>query len=50
MNKVKIKGSYSETLKYLQENLDPEELKGYKYFKPLQEIQKRALKESLGKP
>ena len=49
MNKVKIKGSYSETLKYLQENLDPEELKGYKYFKPLQEIQKRALKESLGK-
>lgn len=50
MNKVKIKRSYSETLKYLQENLDPEELKGYKYFKPLQEIQKRALKESLGKP
>lgn len=50
MNEVKIKGSYSETLKYLQENLDPEELKGYKYFKPLQEIQKRALKESLGKP
>lgn len=50
MNKVKIKGSYSETLKYLQENLDPEELKGYKYLKPLQEIQKRALKESLGKP
>lgn len=49
MNKVKIKGSYSETLKYLQENLDPEELKGYKYLKPLQEIQKRALKESLGK-
>ncbi len=50
MNKVKIKGSYSETLKYLQENLDPEELKGYKYLKPLQEIQKRALRESLGKP
>lgn len=50
MNKVKIKGSYSETLKYLQENLDPDELKGYKYLKPLQEIQKRALKESLGKP
>lgn len=49
MNKVKINGSYSETLKYLQENLDPEELKGYKYLKPLQEIQKRALKESLGK-
>lgn len=50
MNKVKIKGSYSETLKYLQENLNPEELKGYKYLKPLQEIQKRALKESIGKP
>lgn len=50
MNEIKIKGSYSETLKYLQENLDPEELKGYKYLKPLQEIQKRALKESLGKP
>lgn len=49
MNKVKIKGSYSETLNFLQENLDPEELKGYKYLKPLQEIQKRALKESLGK-
>lgn len=49
MNKVKIKGSYSETLKYLQENLNPEDLKGYKYLKPLQEIQKRALKESLGK-
>ena len=49
MNKVKIKGSYSETLKYLQENLDPEGLKGYKYLKPLQEIQKRALKASLGK-
>lgn len=50
MNEIKIKGSYSESLKYLQENLDPEELKGYKYLKPLQEIQKRALKESLGKP
>lgn len=50
MNEIKIKGSYSETLKYLQENLDPEELKGYKYLKPLQEIQKRALIESLGKP
>lgn len=50
MNEIKIKGSYSETLKYLQENLDPDELKGYKYLKPLQEIQKRALKESLGKP
>lgn len=49
MNKVKIKRSYSETLKYLQEKLNPDELKGYKYFKPLQEIQKRALKESLGK-
>lgn len=49
MNKVKIKGSYSETLKYLQGNLNPEDLKGYKYLKPLQEIQKRALKESLGK-
>ena len=50
MNKVKINGSYSETLKYLQENLDPEELKGYKYLEPLRKIQKRALKESLGKP
>lgn len=50
MNKVKIKGSYSETLKYLQENLDPEELWGYEYLKPFKEIQKRALKESLGKP
>ena len=50
MNKVKIKGSYSETLKYLQENIDPEDLKGFKYLKPLQEIQKRALIESLGKP
>ena len=50
MNEIKIKGSYSETLKYLQENLNPDELKGYKYFKPLQEIQKKALKESLGKP
>jgi hypothetical protein len=50
MNKVKIKGSYTETLNYLQENLNPEDLKGFKYLKPLQEIQKRALKESLGKP
>lgn len=49
MNKVKIKGSYTETLKYLQENINPEDLKGFKYLKPLQEIQKRALKESLGK-
>ena len=30
--------------------MNPEELKGYKYLKPLQEIQKRALEESLGKP
>lgn len=50
MNKVKIKGSYTETLNFLQENLNPEDLKGFKYLKPLQEIQKRALKESLGKP
>lgn len=50
MNKVKIKGSYTETLIFLQENLNPEDLKGFKYLKPLQEIQKRALKESLGKP
>lgn len=50
MNKVKIKGSYSETLNFLQENLNPEDLKGFKYLKPLQEIQKRALRESLGKP
>lgn len=49
MNKVKIKGSYTETLNFLQENLNPEDLKGFKYLKPLQEIQKRALKESLGK-
>lgn len=49
MNKVKIKGSYSETLKFLQENLDPEELWGYDLLKPLKEIQKRALKESIGK-
>lgn len=50
MNKVKIKGSYSETLNFLQENLNPEDLKGFKYLKPLQEIQKRALRESIGKP
>ena len=50
MNKVKIKGSYTETLNFLQESLNPEDLKGFKYLKPLQEIQKRALKESLGKP
>lgn len=50
MNNVKIKGSYSEMLKYLQENLDPEELWGYDLLKPLKEIQKRALKASLGKP
>lgn len=50
MNEIKIKGSYTETLNFLQENLNPEDLKGFKYLKPLQEIQKRALKESLGKP
>ena len=50
MNKVKIKGSYTETLNSLQENLNPEDLKGFKYLKPLKEIQKRALRESLGKP
>jgi hypothetical protein len=50
MNKVKIKGSYKETLNFLQENLNPEDLKGFKYLKPLQKIQERALKESLGKP
>ena len=49
MNKVKIKGSYTETLNFLQENLNPEDLKGFKYLKPLKEIQKRALRESLGK-
>lgn len=49
MNKVKIKGSYTETLNFLQENLNPEDLKGFKYLKPLQEIQKKALRESLGK-
>lgn len=49
MNKVKIKGSYTETLNFLQENLNPEDLKGFKYLKPLQEIQKIVLKESLGK-
>ena len=50
MNEIKIKGSYTETLNFLQENLNPEDLKGFKYLKPLQEIQKRALRESLGKP
>lgn len=50
MNNVKIKGSYTQTLNFLQENLNPEDLKGYKYLKPLKEIQKRALKESIGKP
>lgn len=50
MNKVKIKGSYTETLNFLQENLNPGDLKGFKYLKPLKEIQKRALRESLGKP
>lgn len=50
MNKVKIKGSYTETLNFLQGNLNPEDLKDFKYLKPLQEIQKRALNESLGKP
>ena len=49
MNKVKIKGSYTETLNFLQENLNPEDLKGFKYLKPLQKIQKRALRESIGK-
>lgn len=50
MNEIKIKESYSETLKYLQENLDPDELWGYDLLKPLREIQERALKDSLGKP
>lgn len=50
MNKVKIKGSYTETLNFLQENLNPEDFWGYEYIKPLQEIQKRALRESIGKP
>lgn len=50
MNEIKIKGSYSETLKYLQENLDPEELWGYDLLKPLKEIQREALKASLVKP
>lgn len=49
MNKVKIKGSYTEMLNFLQKNLNPEDLKGFKYLKPLQEIQKRVLRESLGK-
>lgn len=42
MNEIKIKESYSETLKYLQENLDPNDLWGYDLLKPLKEIQKRA--------
>ena len=50
MNKVKIKESYSETLKYLQENLDPNDLWGYDLLEPLKEIQERALKDSIGKP
>lgn len=50
MNEIKIKESYSETLKYLQENLDPNDLWGYDLLKPLREIQERALKDSLGKP
>lgn len=50
MNKVKIKDSYSETLNFLQENLNPEDLRGYEYLKPLKEIQKRALMKSIGKP
>lgn len=50
MNKVKIKDSYSETLNFLQENLNPEDLWGYEYLKPLKEIQKRALMKSIGKP
>lgn len=50
MNEIKIKESYSETLKYLQENLDPNDLWGYDLLEPLKEIQKRALKESIGKP
>lgn len=49
MNKVKINGSYTETLKYLQENLNPEELKGYKYLKALKKVQELALKDSIGK-
>lgn len=49
MNKVKIKGSYTEMLNFLQENLNPEELKGYKYLKPLQKIQENALIASIGK-
>lgn len=50
MNKVKINGSYTETLKYLQENLNPAELKDYKYLKALKKVQELALKESIGKP
>lgn len=49
MNKVKINGSYTETLKYLQENLNPAELKDYKYLKALKKVQELALKESIGK-
>ena len=48
MNKVKIKGSYTETLNFLQENLNPEDLKGYKYFEPLRKVQEIALKEQIG--
>lgn len=50
MNEIKIKESYSETLKYLQENLDPNDLWGYDLLKPLRKIQERALKDSIGKP
>ena len=50
MNKVKINGSYTETLKYLQENLNPKDLKDYRYLKALKKVQELALKESIGKP
>ena len=50
MNEIKIKESYSETLKYLQENLNPDDLWGYDLLNPLREIQERALKDSIGKP
>ena len=50
MNEIKIKESYSETLKYLQENLNPDDLWGYDLLNPLREIQERALKYSIGKP
>lgn len=50
MDNVKIRGSYTETLNFLQENLNPEDLKGYKYLKPLKKVQELALKESIGKP